>query len=111
MNGVKMIQVFISQPMNGVSDKQIQKTRAAAIQDVIAQAVEYYQCGVSDVEIMDTVIKDFDPCVHPLKYLGKSIEMIAEADAVYFVRGWQDARGCVIEHECAQKYGKHCMYY
>ena len=111
MNGAKAINVFISQPMSGISDRQIEKTRAAAIGDAISQAAEYYQCSVSDVEIMDTVIKDFDSSVHPLVYLGESIKMLAEADAVYFVRGWQDARGCAIEHACAKKYGKHCMYY
>ena len=26
-------------------------------------------------------------------------------DIVYFAEGWQNTRGCVIEHECAVRYG------
>ena len=111
MNCVKNIQVFISQPMNGVSDEQIKKTRAVAASDALVRVAEHYKCSVSDVEIMDTVIENFDSATHPLVYLGESIKMLAEADVVYFVRGWQDARGCDIEHACAKKYGKYCMYY
>lgn len=34
-------------------------------------------------------------------YLGKSIELLAQADVAYFVKGWYKARGCLIENECA----------
>ena len=37
-------------------------------------------------------------------YLGKSIMMMAEADVVYFGRGWRSARGCVVEYEAAYRY-------
>lgn len=30
---------------------------------------------------------------------------LAEADIAYFAKGWQYARGCKIEYECALKYG------
>jgi len=40
-----------------------------------------------------------------LECLGKSIELLAEADVAYFASGWQNARGCIIEHECAVMYG------
>lgn len=30
---------------------------------------------------------------------------MANADAVYFMEGWQNARGCVIEHMICEKYG------
>lgn len=41
----------------------------------------------------------------PLECLGKSIVLMAHADAVYFCKGWENARGCRIEHECAIQYG------
>lgn len=40
----------------------------------------------------------------PLWFLGKSIELLSTADLVYFAKGWETARGCIIEHSCAVAY-------
>ena len=42
----------------------------------------------------------------PLELLGRSIQLMAGADLVYFARGWEKSRGCNIEHACAEEYGK-----
>lgn len=39
---------------------------------------------------------------------GKSNEEI-EADVVYFAKGWENARGCRIEHTVAKEYGLKIM--
>ena len=111
MNGTRIINLFISQPMRGFSDEEIKRVRKQIAADALVKAADFYQTSVHDVEIMETIFNAFDPSTHPLMYLGESIKMLAGADIVYFARGWQDARGCVIEHECAQKYGKACIYY
>ena len=41
----------------------------------------------------------------PLWFLGKSLELLATADVAYFAPGWEDARGCRVEHTCAVEYG------
>lgn len=41
----------------------------------------------------------------PLDYLARSIEFLAKADVAIFAPGWQNARGCRIEHQCAEDYG------
>ena len=38
-------------------------------------------------------------------YLAKSIEAMSKCDAVYFCKGWANARGCTIENEIDKKYG------
>ena len=38
------------------------------------------------------------------EFLAKSIALLATADIVYFDEGWERARGCRIEHECAVAY-------
>ena len=49
---------------------------------------------------------DIDEYPQPaLYYLGLSIDAIGRADAVYFMPGWEEARGCVIEHSVCEKYG------
>lgn len=46
----------------------------------------------------------------PVAFLGKAIEKMAQCDAVYFCRGWENARGCEIEHDVAQTYGLDILY-
>ena len=41
----------------------------------------------------------------PVRFLAKSLEKMSLCDAVYFCKGWEQARGCRIEHEVAVAYG------
>lgn len=43
---------------------------------------------------------------------GKTQEEIVETRerAAYFCRGWEQARGCRIEHEAAKSYGLEIIY-
>lgn len=40
-----------------------------------------------------------------MKYLAKSLELLVDADVAYFAKGWESARGCRIENQCAIEYG------
>lgn len=94
-----MKKLFISQPMRGLSDKEILETRIEILMDVTEQLGE-------PVKLIDSFFEDFKPTGNiPLAYLGKSISLLADADIAYFGKGWQDARGCKIEYECAMQYG------
>ena len=100
-----MKKLFISQPMNGKTEEQILFERQNAINKVKDFLVD-------DIEIIESYFSDYEPingCI-PLKYLSKSLELLADADIVYFVEGWSDARGCKIEHECAVEYGIDLLY-
>ena len=46
---------------------------------------------------------------HALEYLGESLKLLAKADIAYFAPGWNKARGCKIEHQCALEYGIHTI--
>jgi hypothetical protein len=87
--------LIISQPMKGKTEAQVRDERA----ELVAQLEEGY-------EIVDTIFPDFTNEGNiPLKYLAKSLEYIADVDYVYFMQGWQDARGCRIEHQVCVDYG------
>ena len=73
--------IFISQPMGGLSDEQVLQERTAAISKAKALLGE-----------------DVAP-------LARSIEFLAKADVAIFAPGWKNARGCRIEHQCAEDYG------
>lgn len=96
-----MKRLFISQPMNGLTDEQILKTREeikASAESIIGEPVD-----LIDSFILETP-KLADKSV-PIWYLGKSIMLLAEADVAYFGGDWENARGCKIEYEIADKYG------
>lgn len=92
------MKVFISQPMNGKTDEEILAVRTKAIESV-------YNNFKEDVEVIDSFFQGAPHDAKPLWFLGESLKLMAEADVVYFAKGWEDARGCKIEHECALAYG------
>lgn len=46
----------------------------------------------------------------PLCFLAKSLENMSLCHTVYFCKGWENARGCKIEHEAAVAYGLDIIY-
>lgn len=93
-----MKKLFISQPMRGKSDAEIKEERTKAI--LSAEKIIGEQ-----VEVLDSFFENAPADAKPLWFLGKSLELLAGADVAYFVPGWNEARGCVIEHACAVEYG------
>ncbi len=93
-----MKKLFISQPMKGKSDEEILKERDTAIKEAEELVGE-------PVEVIDSFFQNAPADARPLWFLGKSLELLSTADVAYFARGWADARGCKIEHECAIQYG------
>lgn len=98
------VRLFISQPMRGKSDEEIKSEREKLVE--IAEAVYF---GRGEVEVIDSFFKgglDVPAGAKaPLYYLSKSLELLATADVAIFAEGWREARGCRIEHECADGYG------
>ena len=94
-----MTRVFISQPMKGKMEQEILEERA----NIFQLAKESFP----DAELIDSYLNDYEPSTGNvgLKYLAKSLELLADADVAYFAPGWDEARGCRIENECAIKYG------
>lgn len=93
-----MKKLFISQPMRGKSDEEIQMEREKAI-----KAAE--ELIGEPVEVIDSFFQSAPVDAKPLWFLGKSLELLADADVAYFAEGWEEARGCKIEHTCAVEYG------
>ena len=97
-----MKKVFISQPMNGLSDLQISKDKARVIEGLYNKGYKS-----NEMTIIDTYIEENAPdnVNNGLWYLGKSLELLADADIAVFAKGWRNARGCLIEFKCAKEYG------
>lgn len=101
-----MTKIFISQPMNGKTTEEIENKRNY----IIGRLVSQFARENERIEIIDSFFKDTRYDTKPLWYLGESIKLMSEADIVFFCDGWQTARGCQIEHDCALEYGIDTMY-
>ena len=95
-----MKKLFISLPMAGKSEEEIRNKMAEYKENA------EYLMG-EELELIDTFIVNGpdenikDPAIW---CLSKAIMMMAEADVVYFGRGWRSARGCIVEYETAYRY-------
>lgn len=98
------VKVFISQPMRGKTYEQIMEERCELVK-LMESSVE------EPVFIINSVFKDFNPGAHPLIYLAESIRLLSEADVLFMMPGWEKANGCVIERECALRYGIPIVYH
>ena len=93
-----MKKLFISQPMRGKTDEEILAERKKAIESAERNLGE-------PVEVIDSSFQNAPADARPLWFLGKSLELLSTADIAYFAKGWEDARGCRIENQCAIEYG------
>lgn len=110
-----MIKVFISQPMNGRTDEEIREARDKAVMDIrskLGTEFELIDSFFEDYDVdggefnVDGNVDDLAPGYIPIKYLAKSIDLLAEANVVYFTQDCYDARGCRVELDIARQYGK-----
>lgn len=101
------MKLFISQPTRDKTDEQIKEERNKAIVDAVkkTKALE-----LIDFDVIDRFFEGSPAKATPLWCLGKNIKLLRRADIVYFCKDWEKSNGCIIEHECAVRYGKKCIY-
>ena len=95
-----MKKLFISQPMRGLTDDEILKSR----EEIRIKAEKIIG---EPVELIDSFISEYPGEINkhvPVYYLGKSLQFLSQADIAYFGGDWKNARGCIIEHDVAVQY-------
>lgn len=95
---------MISQPMRDKTEEEI-----LAVRDEARQKLEGMGCAVVNTYYSKHTMLCYSGNV-ALYCLGQSLMDMAGCDVVYFCKGWEDARGCRIEHEAAKEYGLECFY-
>ncbi len=95
------MRVMISQPMKGLTREEIERNRAEAVKRLEAEGHE----------IVDSIVTDEPPADSnaALHCLGKSFQIMATCDAVLFLEGWEQARGCRMERAACEAYGVQVM--
>ena len=100
-----MKKAMISQPMAGKTKSEIEATRNRAIALLETQGYEIVNTYFSDEWFSSAAMKDRGVVNIPLCFLAKSLESMSLCDAVFFCKGWENTRGCCLEHDAAERYG------
>lgn len=103
------MKVFVSQPMSGLTDAEIIAVRERVFGD--------YQAEHPDAVLLDSYdfikrkMGEYYTYEHPeVAMLAQAIDMLADADVVLFVKGWENHRGCRVEDRIATYYDIHKKY-
>ncbi|MDR2044908.1 MAG: DUF4406 domain-containing protein [Clostridium sp.] len=105
-----MMKAMLSQPMRGKTHDEIITTRDKAIRVLTEKGYEAINTLFADEWYNDEQMNKRGVVQKPLCFLAKSLENMSLCHAAYFAKGWQDARGCRIEHEAAVAYGLEVIY-
>lgn len=93
------MKVMISIPMHGKKKEEVEKR----LKELTA---EFKKMHIDVVHSFDTKEIKVDSNNPRIYYLGRTImKYMHDVDAVYFDKGWQDARGCRIERAICREYG------
>ena len=101
---------MLSQPMRGKTDKEIIETRNRAIKALEAAGYEVVNTLFTDEWYSKEKMEKRGVVQIPVCFLAKSIENMSLCHAVYFCKGWDRARGCILENEVAKAYGLDIIY-
>lgn len=105
-----MKKAMISQPMAGRSNQEIAETRELAILALKEKEFEVVNTLFTDEWYSRDNMEARGVVQIPLCFLAKSLENMSLCHAAYFCKGWENARGCRIEHEAAKAYGLEILY-
>lgn len=92
-----MKKVFVSVGMTGRYECDVAQDISRAYADIIKR--------FSGCEIVDNWCCDGPEYDGRLWYLGEAIKKLGDCDACYFVKGWQNYKGCRAEMEICKIYG------
>ncbi len=105
-----MQKAMLSQPMAGKTESEIIETRNRAIEVLKREGYEIVNTLFTDEWYSNDAMKERGVVQVPLCFLAKSLENMSLCHAAYFCKGWENARGCKIEHDAARAYGLKIIY-
>ena len=107
---MELKKAMLSQPMAGKTDEEIALTREKAIKALKEKGYTIVNTLFTDEWYSKESMTARGVVQIPLCFLAKSLENMSLCHAAYFCKGWEAARGCVIEHAAAKAYGLEIIY-
>ena len=107
---MEKMKAMLSQPMAGKTEQEIIETRDRAITALKENGYDVVNTLFTDEWYSNEAMEARGVVQIPLCFLAKSLENMSLCHAAYFCKGWENARGCRIEHEAAKAYGLEIIY-
>lgn len=101
---------MISQPMAGKIEEEFVETWERAAKALQEKGYTIVNTLFTDEWYSQKAMEERGVVQIPLNFLAKSLEAMSKCHAVYFCKGWENARGCRIEHGAAKAYGLGIFY-
>ena len=97
------LKIMLSSPMAGKTKDEIESER----EEMANIIFDYY--GEDNCEIISSIIED-DEHKSDLECLCESIFFMSMCNAIAMGFGWEDSRGCRVEHKIADEYDVPRVY-
>ncbi len=107
---MEKLKVMISQPMAGKTDKEIVATREKLLNSLEEKGYSVVNTLFTDDRYSKESMEKRGVVQIPMCFLAESLNNMSLCHAVMFAKGWENARGCRIEHEAAVAYGLTILY-
>lgn len=104
------MRAMLSQPMAGKTNDEIKATREKAMAVLTEKGYDIVNTLFTDEWYSSKNMEERGVVSIPLCFLAKSLENMSLCHAAYFCKGWENARGCQIEHAAAEAYGINIIY-
>lgn len=102
---MREIRIFISQAMSGRTTEFVNCEREEVIDNFRKWGIDAGLFEEDDIFVdVNENFGDEVPGKGRIYYLGRSIQNMEEADYVIFVTGYENAKGCLVEHTAATRY-------
>ena len=95
--------IMLSFPMKGKTREEIEDTK----QSMLNWLFDKYN---DECIVIESIIEDHES-KSGLECFSESIVHMSTADTLCMGYGWENARGCRLEHEIARAYGLDVIYY
>lgn len=100
-----MLRAMICQPMSGLTNEQVIQERWLAVKYLKGQGYEVTDTLFEEWRKTRDLIERSGAKNFFMYLFAKGIEVMASCDVVYFVKGWEESRGCKLEYQVAKAYG------
>lgn len=105
-----MKKAMLSQPMAGRTEEEIVATRDRAIEELQSRGYAIVNTLFTDEWYNDEQMRERGVEQIPLCFLAASLQNMSLCHTAYFCKGWENTRGCKIEHDAALAYGLEIIY-
>ena len=106
----KLKKAMLSQSMAGKSNAETTDTREKANKVLKEKGFKIVNTLFTDEWYSKEKMAERGVIQILLCFFAQSLENMSLCHAAYFCKGWENARGCKIEHEAAKAYGLEIIY-